>query len=57
MGVKTSPPQLIPNWSARSGLTPVTFYSIADHMLAAYTVEHPGDTKYTLSDFINAYGY
>lgn len=57
MAVKTSPPQLIPNWSGRSGLTPAASYSISDHMLAAYKAEHPADTFSSLSDYIARYGY
>jgi hypothetical protein len=58
MGVKISPPQLIPDWEARSGLTPAEAYSIADHMLTAFVLEHPDDEeRFTLNDFIAEYGY
>jgi hypothetical protein len=37
----------------------VAFYSIGDHMMAAYQAEHPGDAekKMSLDDYISAYGY
>lgn len=57
MTVKISPPQLIPDWSERSGLEPVEFYSIADHMLTAFRLEHPDDEDMTLNDYIARYGY